>query len=312
MRYIKSVALSVVMLAVASAASAQATRTWVSGVGDDANPCSRTAPCKTFAGAISKTAAGGEIDALDPGGFGAVNITKSITLDGAGTMASILFSGTNGVIVNGAGIVVTLRNLSLNGGTPTSPGVNGVRIIQAAHVNIEHCEIFNYSDRGIADERTTAGRLNVVDTIIRNPIGTGTTTIGIRVTPTTGSAANSLTVDRCNITGNLASNSHAIFMSNGVTALITRSTLNNNTFGVTLAGTGVAASIEETSLLANATGVKVSAGTTARLSETMIAGSTVNGCDLGGGSIISFGNNRIDGNAGNNCSGAGFTNIGTH
>ena len=81
-------------------ASAQATRTWVSGVGDDANPCSRTAPCKTFAGAISKTAPGGEIDALDPGGFGALTITKSITLDGGGgQVASVLVAGTNGIVV---------------------------------------------------------------------------------------------------------------------------------------------------------------------------------------------------------------------
>jgi hypothetical protein len=65
-------------------AQAQATRTWVSGVGDDANPCSRTAPCKTFAGAISKTAPCGEISVLDPGGFGAVTITKSITINGTG------------------------------------------------------------------------------------------------------------------------------------------------------------------------------------------------------------------------------------
>src|SRR3954451_11219280 len=79
---------------------AQATRTWVSGVGDDVNPCSRTAPCKTFAGSISKTAAGGEIDCLDPGGFGAVTITKAITIDCSGTFGSILASGTNGIIVN--------------------------------------------------------------------------------------------------------------------------------------------------------------------------------------------------------------------
>src|SRR5437016_10411881 len=80
--------------------SAQATRTWVSGVGDDANPCSRTAPCKTWAGAISKTANGGEINALDPGGFGAVTITKSITLDGGGgQVASTLVAGTNGINV---------------------------------------------------------------------------------------------------------------------------------------------------------------------------------------------------------------------
>src|SRR5436853_4753463 len=95
----------------------QASRTWVSGVGDDANPCSRTAPCKTFAGAISKTAAGGEIDALDPGGFGAVTITKAITIDGGGgQVASVLVSGTNGIVVQaGSSDVVILRNLRLNG-----------------------------------------------------------------------------------------------------------------------------------------------------------------------------------------------------
>src|SRR5712692_8313305 len=88
--------LLVFTLGLASLAQAQATRTWVSGVGDDANPCSRTAPCKTFAGAISKTAIGGEIDCLDPGGFGQVTITKSITIDGTGTFASILASSVNG------------------------------------------------------------------------------------------------------------------------------------------------------------------------------------------------------------------------
>ena len=103
----KSVALWISILAITvgagSMAQAQATRTWVSGVGDDANPCSRTAPCKTFAGAISKTAAGGEIDALDPGGFGGVTVTKAITIDGGGgVVASLLVSGTNGVSINGS------------------------------------------------------------------------------------------------------------------------------------------------------------------------------------------------------------------
>src|SRR5262245_35714365 len=105
-----------------SFAHAQATRTWVSGVGDDANPCSRTAPCKTFAGAISKTAINGEIDALDPGGFGAVTITKSITIDGSygSGFGSILASGTNGIVINipvsanDPLRVVRLRNLSIN------------------------------------------------------------------------------------------------------------------------------------------------------------------------------------------------------
>src|SRR3977135_2308283 len=105
-------AVVVTVLALSSLANAQASRTWVSGVGDDANPCSRTAPCKTFAGAISKTAPCGEIDALDPGGFGAVTITKSITIDGTGTLAGILSSLTTGVIINATATdVITIRGL---------------------------------------------------------------------------------------------------------------------------------------------------------------------------------------------------------
>src|ERR1700681_4435999 len=84
----------------AAPASAQATRTWVSGVGDDVNPCSRTAPCKTFAGAISKTAADGQIDCLDPGGFGAVTINKSMIIDCHEVFGSVLVSGTNGIVIN--------------------------------------------------------------------------------------------------------------------------------------------------------------------------------------------------------------------
>src|SRR5215475_6802531 len=99
----------------ASPALAQATRTWVSGVGDDANPCSRTAPCKTFPGAISKTATGGEINCLDPGGFGAVTITKSITIDCTATFGGILAAGTNAININSAGAVVNLRGLDIEG-----------------------------------------------------------------------------------------------------------------------------------------------------------------------------------------------------
>src|SRR5213079_1067442 len=118
-------------LAICSLANAQASRTWVSGVGDDANPCSRTAPCKTFAGAISKTAAGGEINCLDPGGFGVVTITKSIVIDCDYTEGGVLGAGTNGINVNDSTtatpgtIVVYLRGLDIEGTGPSgiSPGV---------------------------------------------------------------------------------------------------------------------------------------------------------------------------------------------
>src|ERR1700716_3460280 len=97
----KALAIASMASLYAAPAQAQATRTWVSGVGDDVNPCSRTAPCKTFAGAYSRTAAGGEIDALDPAGYGAVTISKALTNDGgAGQVASILVSGTNAIVIN--------------------------------------------------------------------------------------------------------------------------------------------------------------------------------------------------------------------
>src|SRR5438045_8332779 len=132
----KLIVLGIFLLA-SVAMNAQASRTWVSGVGDDANPCSRTAPCKTFAGAISKTAPGGEIDALDPAGYGAVTITKSITIDGGGgQVASVLVAGTNGIVVqaNAQTDVVILRNLRFNG---IGSGLNGIRFLSGNDLNVE-------------------------------------------------------------------------------------------------------------------------------------------------------------------------------
>ncbi|MFZ2066992.1 MAG: hypothetical protein WAV27_13510, partial [Xanthobacteraceae bacterium] len=139
-----------------SPASAQATRTWVSGVGDDANPCSRTAPCKTFAGAISKTAAGGEIDVLDPGGFGALTITKSITIDGSpGSIGSVLVAGTNGIVVSAQSTdVVILRNIRFqgllgNGSNPGNAGINAILFNSGAKLVVERCDIFGFNNDGI-------------------------------------------------------------------------------------------------------------------------------------------------------------------
>ncbi|HVS80566.1 MAG TPA: right-handed parallel beta-helix repeat-containing protein [Pyrinomonadaceae bacterium] len=162
-----ALAVLVFTLAFVSIAQAQATRTWVSGVGDDANPCSRTAPCKTFAGAISKTAACGEIDCIDPGGFGAVTITKSITIDGTGTFASILGSLTNAININAANTdVVTIRGLSLNG---ACNGLSGINVINAGAktVNIEDCVIFRFTT-GISVNVNGNSNLNVRNTVIRD------------------------------------------------------------------------------------------------------------------------------------------------
>jgi hypothetical protein len=141
-----------------AAASAQATRTWVSGVGDDANPCSRTAPCKTFAGAIAKTASGGEISALDPGGYGAVTITKSITIDGGGQIASIIATNsTSGVVINAPEANVILRNLSMLG---AGTGSHGVRVLSARQVHIDNLAVSGFATAvGVAPTGTSVSVL---------------------------------------------------------------------------------------------------------------------------------------------------------
>jgi hypothetical protein len=194
MRSIRTLAVALGFCALLSgAAHAQASRTWVSGVGDDANPCSRTAPCKTFAGAISKTAAGGEISVLDPGGFGGVTITKSISIvaedSGEG---GILAAGVNGVIVNaGVNDIVHLRGLVIEGfGT----GLNGVRFLAGAALHIEDCVIRGFrsgsagSGHGVNFAPSGTSELFITDSVISDN-GTGTNGGGILVKPTaTGNA----------------------------------------------------------------------------------------------------------------------------
>lgn len=297
MSWLKSL-LALLLFGLASTAHAQATRTWVSGVGDDVNPCSRTAPCKTFAGAISKTATGGEISVLDPGGFGAVTITKSITLDGGGIQASILAANVNGIIVNGPGIVVTLRNLSINGANTTTG--NGIRIIQAAAVNIENVTLMNFggsgtNGRGITIETTTSDvRVNVSNSSIYNAENHG-----IHSVPTGGNVR--LAVDNVTIANGGAA---GIDLRELTAASISRSALINhrNQAGVRLELTTATATISNSLLANNAAGVtNASAGgaPSVFLYGNTITRNTVGGLQINTGTMTSLGNNIIRGNAGN-------------
>jgi hypothetical protein len=151
----------------ATAAQAQATRTWVSGVGDDAFPCSRTAPCKTFAGAISKTATAASSTSWIRAASASVTITKSLTIDGSGgSIAGVTAVLTQGMIVNSATAIVHLRNLQLDSPTAGSQGINGVNVIAASQVHIEHCVISGFSNSAVNFQ--TAGSLFVNDTTIQN------------------------------------------------------------------------------------------------------------------------------------------------
>jgi hypothetical protein len=221
--------------ALAPAAHAQATRTWVSGVGDDANPCSRTAPCKTFAGSIGKTAAGGEINALDSGGFGTVTITKAITIDAGGVIGGILNATTNGVIVNaGANDDVTLRGLDINGANnPAAPpcpyyGLSGVRILKAGTVRIEDTTI-RHNQKGI-DIAPNAGP---VDVFVNRVDVSENCTHGIFAAPTAIGAATVAINDTT-----IANSATALSVNSGAKAWLTRSTLFGNALGLEALGTG--------------------------------------------------------------------------
>jgi hypothetical protein len=283
------------ILGVASIAQAQATRTWVSGVGDDANPCSRTAPCKTYAGAISKTAAGGIISTLDPGGFGAVTITKSITIEGTGTLGHILNALVNGVIINAAaGDVVVLRDLSIHG---AGSGLNGVRILQAGEVYIQNCNIQNQAGDGIdiAVGAGTAGKVFVQRSSIINTTGRG-----IEVIPT-GGATVRLTVEESEVSGN-SSNGIDVTGNNNSAAIFNSRVTHNSLTGVQVQLTTSTAFVESSLIAYNGTGVNsgISGQTPViRLSGNMIVGNTTNGV-AGTGTTVGFSNNTIVGNGGNN------------
>ena len=291
-------ALIVVCLVCSSVANAQATRTWVSGVGDDANPCSRTAPCKTFAGAISKTAIGGEIDALDPGGFGTLTITKSITIDGTGTFASILASGVSGIIINAAGSNVSIRGLSINGG---GTGIAGIRILAASEVYVEDCQIFNFKatvgtdfGRGISDDRTVAGgKLSIINTTVRDNGQSG-----IVVLPSSGANTIQATLDNVRMIGNGLA---GIAASNGSRVTVRNSVASGNTnFGFFADGPGGASelNIENSLASANGIGVQAAAGGTIRISNMHVTNNLTGLSSTG--TFATYGNNKISGNGGGN------------
>jgi hypothetical protein len=307
-------ALFVVGLAIAPA-HAQATRTWISGVGDDVNPCSRTAPCKTWAGAISKTATGGEIDALDPGGFGGVTITKPITLDGGGgQVASVLVSGTPGITINvaTAGSVI-LRNLRFNGLLNSgSAGTTGVNILGtlATSVVIEKCDIFGFGTLAVSAAPSGATlALKVQETTINNNAG------GILIKPTGGAVVNA-SIERTHIdentagglkvdgTGGGSSNvaitdtSLSLNGANGVNAVSGTSNVNVDLMRVVLADNGQSGVVSNNS----------SGGTsTVTVGDSILSYNVSGAWSISGtGTLLSFKNNQVTGPTGSTPAMANF------
>jgi hypothetical protein len=291
--FVNVIALIVLIFGINSLANAQATRTWVSGVGDDANPCSRTAPCKTFAGAISKTAASGEISVLDPGGFGVVTITKAITINGDGTLAGILSAGTTGVIVNaGANDVVYLRNISING---AGTGLNGIRFLAGKALHVESCNIY-----GIGNN--TAGNGNG---IFVNLVNTGSSLFvkdtNIKTCAVTGITAQTSTgfvggvLEHVRIEGMPT----GLLIGNNAFLSVRDSLINlNSSVGVSITGSGTpTGSFDNVMINNNPTGISVGATSLLNLSSsTLESNSTAISSAAPQANLRSSGNNRLLGN----------------
>ncbi len=288
-----------VLLAVSVAAQAQATRTWVSGVGDDANPCSRTAPCKTFAGAYSKTAAAGEIDVLDPGGFGAVTIGKSLTISSERFEAGVLVSGTNAIVIN-AGIndVVVLRGLDFEG---LGTSLVGVKVLSAGAVHVENCTINNFTQIGIDFVPTslsaTTSQLFVSHSIIRN--NNGASSGGIRIKAGANVTARAMIEDT-----QLSNNNFGLRSDGSGGAVATNVTVQggsasgNLNASIVAVGGGLTQNqvmVDGTAIANNGFGPRAD-GATLRCANTSVTGNGTGMSTANGGVLSSYGNNRMDGN----------------
>ena len=265
---------AVAFLVASDPSYAQATRTWVSGVGDDANPCSRTAPCKTFAGAISKTVVNGVIDCIDSGAFGAVTITKSITIDCHEEFAGVLASGTNGIIINVVSTdvlkTVRLRNLRIDGtGSGSRTGLRGVSILSATTVYIEDCVIQNFTQQGIAALSNTALTL-----LIRNSVIADNVLAGVLVAPANTSTATTATLDNVQTARNGAGVSAA--QASGSPAIMV---------------------LDNVQIVGNANGiVSNGAAATVFFGGSKVVGNGTAFNSLSSGKITSFENNQVAGN----------------
>ena len=267
------------VLCSATLASAQATRTWVSGVGDDANPCSRTAPCKTFAGAISKTAAGGEINTLDSGGFGAVTIVKSISIISEGNIGGVLAAGTNGIIVNAAGIHVVIRGLDING---AGTGIDGIRFLQGASLTVENSRIYGFTGQAIEVTNTVASQMFVKDSTI-----SGNVSGGILIMGPTDTALDNVRIERNGSAGLRAENGK-VTVRNSLVA-------GNTSNGIVTTPLGVV-TVDNCVISGNSLAGIRPAGGIIRLGNSTVVGNTTGMLASAGGTVVSLGNNTVTGN----------------
>jgi hypothetical protein len=295
-----AVGACVSLSALVTPAHAQALRTWVSGAGQDFNPCSRSAPCKTFAGALNKTTAGGQINCLDPGGFGTVTIGKSITIEcehggGFGSVTSTV----SGAIAVAAGPddVVILRGLDLDGLAQVfALAQNGVVFSSGKALYVEDCFIHGFLNGGITVVTGSTSQVFVHNTYLSN------NGIGMLLSPSGGAVMATLDevsadANAAGLTFNGGSGSMSITVSN--------SSISENNWSASGTNNGLFGDLNTNLTMDNDIvygnfGSGVEGNTTSAIlligSSTIVANNT-GVSSLHNGILQSFKNNEIAGNS---------------
>ena len=284
----------VFVLAVAAAAAClpavAVQRVFVASYGSDANTatnCSFANPCRGFTAAMSVVDPGGEVVALDAAGYGAVTITKSVTITAnPGFYAGISASTGNAVTIGTAGVKVTLRGLNING----VGAANGVLMTNGSGLSIENCIISNFLSTGVYVSATATVR--VLDSLVRdNNSGIflqGAVTADITGTKILGNGAAGLFV-------------YSQTASSVASATVTDSVLAKNGVNVhafeTVASALNRIVVIRSTISNGAYGLRSQFGggpTIISVSESLIASNTVGFSQEGAGSTLeSFGNNTV-------------------
>lgn len=166
---LSAIAASLLALNFISNPAQAQTRVFVSATGSDSNPCTFAAPCRAFQHAHDVVAAGGEIDVLDPAGYGAVTITKAISIQGHGFAGLTATSPTAITIEAGVTDAVNLNGLLIDG---AGVGFNGIMFLIGKSLTIVNCIVRNFKNDGISFLSVGPSQIAVASTVVTGNGGT--------------------------------------------------------------------------------------------------------------------------------------------
>jgi Right handed beta helix region len=294
-------AASLVTILLTVSAQAQSPRTFVSAAGSDSNPCSFAAPCRHFQAAVNATSAGGEVDALDPAGYGPITISQAITIEGQGWSYIAPPASGNGITINAVSGNVAIHGVSLNGVGITG-STNGIQFNSGGSLYVRDSVIRNFTNFGLnfQPNSSTPSQLNVSDTLVSDAGSNG-----IRIGPT-GSGTTNGVLNHIDIENSGGIGLFVVTATQTINVTVTDSvSANNTTAGITLdslGGTLVSAMVRNSTIANNGTDglLAQGSGATIRVTRSTITGNAIGWTFGSPGAVLSYGDNNIDGNTGAN------------